>query len=257
MIVLIIQARMSSTRLPEKVLKTLLGKPMLQQQIERIYLAKHFDRVVVSTSLDPSDDPIETFCQNISVCCFRGSLEDVLDRYYQCACRYKAAHIIRITADCPLIDPEVIDQVIQTHLIQQNDYTSNVGIETFPDGLDIEIMSFKTLETAWKNAQKPSEREHVTVYIRNHSEMFKTGNIESKINRAHLRWTVDYEEDFLLVETIYKHFLSSGNPKFTSNEIYSLLEKNPVLLNINKNHQRNEGYTLSLQKDTQNQHRSQ
>jgi spore coat polysaccharide biosynthesis protein SpsF len=255
MIILIIQARLSSTRLPRKVLKILLEKPMLQQQIERIYLAKHFDRIIVATSLDPSDDPIETFCQTISACCFRGSLEDVLDRYYQCACRYKADHIIRITADCPLIDPEVIDQVTQTHLIQQNDYTSNVGIETFPDGLDIEIMSFKTLESAWKNANKSSEREHVTAYIRNHPALFKIGNLESKINRAHLRWTVDYEEDFSLVETIYKHFFSCGNTKFTSNDIYALLEKNPALLNINKNHQRNEGYALSLQKELQNQHR--
>ncbi len=248
MILLIIQARLSSTRLPGKVLKSLLDKPMLQRQIERIHFAKNFDKIVVATSNDPSDDPIEQFCKKIAVYCYRGSLDDVLDRFYQCALRHQAKHIVRITADCPLIDPEIIDQVIQEHLLQHNDYTSNVGIETYPDGLDVEILTFSALEKCWTEAKKPSEREHLTSYIRSNLSLFKTSNIESKINRAHHRWTVDHEEDFLLVETIYKHLLKD-NIRFTSNDIYLLLEKNPQMMAINKNHQRNEGYFLSLKKE--------
>jgi len=169
MIGCIIQARMSSTRLPKKVMLKIGEKPVLWYVYNRVKLSKKVNEIIIATSSDKSDDPIEKFCREENIKFFRGSLEDVLDRFYYAAKRFNFEYILRITADCPLIDREIMDKGIDLHFASsnpENTYTSNTLEYTFPDGLDIEIFSFKLLEEAWKNAKLKSEREHVTPYIR-------------------------------------------------------------------------------------------
>jgi len=243
----IIQARCSSTRLANKVLKKILDKPMLQWQVERVQLSRLIDELVIATSFEESDDDIEVLCNNLSVNVFRGSLADVLDRYYQAATLYQADIIIRITGDCPLIDSDIIDQVIAKHISSSNDYTSNIEPETFPDGLDVEVFNYQTLKNAWIYAKKKSEREHVTPYIRNNQSVTK-GTIQSATDYSHYRWTVDEEKDFEFVTQIYQKLGCNGE-YFGADKIYQLLQKQPELLAINQNITRNEGLLKSIQED--------
>src|SRR5438132_2399961 len=161
-VVAIIQARMTSSRLPGKVLADVCGKPMLYYVVTRAQQAKRLDLVVVATSNESSDDTIETFCELHRVSCFRGSKDDVLDRYYRAAERYRGDVIVRLTADCPLIDPLIIDKVVETLLPGNFDYVSNIREVTYPDGLDTEVFTQNTLNQTWREAATPSEREHVT-----------------------------------------------------------------------------------------------
>ena len=230
MILAVLQARVSSSRLPGKVLKKILGKPMLQLQLERLGRVKRLDKIVVATSREISDDPIEKLCQNLNVSCFRGSLDDVLDRYYQSALVYQPDHIVRVTGDCPLTDPVLIDDVIQFYLEENFDY---VMLEkTFPHGLDLEIFPFSVLLQTWENAELPSQREHVTLYMRN-SDKFHLGMFKGKKNLSYLRWTVDEPEDFEFVQKVY-HNLYSSKPNFTTQDILNLLKRRPDLLKINE-----------------------
>lgn len=246
-VVAIVQARCSSTRLPKKVLKEILGKPMLQHQIERIQHCQMIDQLLIATSTQTEDKHIVDLCRQLNVDCFTGSLNNVLDRYYQAAIQYQADVIVRLTGDCPLTDAGVIDQVIQNHINADNDYTSNVDPETFPDGLDVEAFSFSALKTAWLEATKNSELEHVTTYIRQHKK-FKKGAVISPVNYSHYRWTVDEENDFEFTKQIYLHLGKDGQ-YFDSAKIYQLLEKQPELLKINQNILRNEGLLTSLEKE--------
>src|SRR5208282_1417599 len=173
----IIQARMGSSRLPGKSLAEIEGRPMLWHVIQRVKRASLVDRVVVATSTAPADDVIEKMCQENGVPCYRGSENNVLDRYYHAARAEKAAQVVRITADCPLIDPELIDQVVSRFQTGDLDYASNTMVRTYPDGLDTEVFSFSALERAWHEAVKDSEREHVTPYLR--SDKFRTANVEN------------------------------------------------------------------------------
>lgn len=248
MILAILQARVSSTRLPGKVLKLLLNKPMLVRQIERIKRSKLIDMLVIATSVDPLDDLIELLCNENNMLCFRGSLSNVLDRFYQAALVYKPDHIIRLTGDCPLIDPIVIDYVVQFYLKGNFDYASNTVKPSFPDGLDVEIFSYQSLKKSWYEAELPSEKEHVTSYILAHSKLFKIGNFSNAIDLSKYRWTVDEKEDFELVTKIYEA-LYPGNAAFNTNDILNFLEKNFVLKKLNSNYRRNEGYKKSLQDD--------
>jgi len=166
MILAILQARVSSTRLPGKVLKPILGMPMLLRQIERVKQAKLIEQLLVATSDDKSDDPIEQLCRENDIACFRGSLDDVLDRFYQAAKPYQPDHIVRLTGDCPLIDPQLIDEVVVFCLSGDYDYVSNAFEPTYPDGLDVEVFRFPCLQQAWEEAELPSEREHVTLFIK-------------------------------------------------------------------------------------------
>lgn len=236
---------MSSSRLPNKVLKPILGKPMLQHQIDRIKQSKLITKIVVATSTQTSDDNIEELCQSLNIDCFRGSLDDVLDRYYQCASLYKADHISRLTADCPLTDAEIIDGVINLHIKTQSDYTSNCCQPCLPDGLDIEVLTIKSLIQSHQQAIKPSEREHVTQYIRNHSELFKLTDFQYTPDLSQLRWTVDEASDFKFITEIYKN-LYPINPLFTMQDILTLLEEKPELKTINQNIARDEGLLKSL-----------
>ncbi len=247
-ILAILQARMSSTRLPGKVLKPILGRPMLALQIERVLQSKKIDKLVVATSVDPTDDSIEALCRELSIPCFRGSLDDVLDRFYKAALNFQPKHIVRLTGDCPLIDPDILDELITFYLKGNYDYASNSREPTFPDGLDAEIFKFDVLEKAWKEAKLPSQREHVTSFIYQHPERFSLGIYKNAVDLSFHRWTVDYEEDFEFVSKIFEE-LYPKNPRFRMADILKFLELHPELVEINKKFKRNEGFERSLQLD--------
>lgn len=249
MILAVLQARFSSSRLPGKVLKDILGESMLFRQIERTLRSKKINKLIIATSTDASDDLVEKMCQEKGIDCFRGSLNDVLDRFYSAAQAIAPDHIVRLTGDCPLIDPEIIDSLVDLHFSQKNHYTSNTLRPTFPDGLDAEVVSWQALQTAWEKATLPSEREHVTPYIYNRPEVFVLGNLErAEGDLSSLRWTVDQPTDFLFVRRVYEA-LYPQNPAFTTGDILNLLHEQPELGMINYTFERNEGYAKSLKED--------
>ncbi len=246
--VAIIQARMGSTRLPGKVLKEVLGKPLLWHMVQRVLSARSIDEIVIATSDREQDKAIIALAGSIGIGSYAGSEGDVLDRYYNAALGYQADTIVRLTSDCPLIDPEWIDKVVEEYRGGQGryDYVSLSG--PFPDGLDTEVFSFRALETAWTEAILPSEREHVTPYIWKNSNLFSVGRVVYPEEHGHLRWTVDDERDFALVNSIYTRLYKS-NPNFRTQDVLHLLEKEPELLKINADTVRNEGYLKSLDQD--------
>ena len=241
----ILQARCSSNRLPGKVFKPILGEPMIARQIERLQRSQRITSLIVATSTEASDDPLEQLGGQVDVGCFRGSLDDVLDRFYQAAKAFPSEHLLRLTGDCPLAAPEVIDDCVNFHLVGKYDYTSNALEATFPDGLDVEVFRFKCLEEAWKEAHLPSEREHVTPFVYGHPERYRIGSYRQGRDLSWLRWTVDRTEDFQLIEAIY-NALYPANPAFTTADILSLLARCPELASINAGLTRNEGYFKSL-----------
>jgi len=242
----IIQARMSSTRLPGKVLLPLSDKPVLEHVIQRVRNCKLVDKVVVATTVHDSDDIIEDWCKKKNFEYYRGSLEDVLDRFYKVASQFKAENILRITADCPVIDSGIIDEVIEKYHEGNFDFYGLSG--EFPDGLDCTMFSFKALETAWKNAKLQSEREHVGPYMVNHPELFAIGGYEKFKNLAHLRLTLDDPRDYQLLSTIFKKLYDIDN-FFNHEMIINLLNESPELLKINSEIIRNEGYVKSILND--------
>ncbi|MBI5683049.1 MAG: aminotransferase class III-fold pyridoxal phosphate-dependent enzyme [Deltaproteobacteria bacterium] len=247
-ILAILQARVSSTRLPGKVLKNIINKPMLLRQIERVRRAKLIDKIIVATSLDLTDNPIEMLCKENDIAYYRGSLDDVLDRFLNAAKPYNPDHIVRLTGDCPLADPVLIDEVISYHLNGGYDYSSNTLEPTFPDGLDTEVFRYKCLEQAWKESVLPSQREHVTPFIYQQPNRFKIGNFKNTVDLSGLRWTVDEQEDFNLINKIYEG-LYPYKPNFSTADILNLLQQKPEWLTINKQFERNEGFIKSLQED--------
>jgi len=248
MILGILQARVASTRLPRKVLKEILGEPMLWRQIERLQKSKTVDALVVATSLDPGDDEIERLCRSHGVLCRRGSPEDVLDRFYQVVREFRPRHIVRLTGDCPLCDPGLIDQVTQFHLGGNYDYTTNTLEVTYPDGLDVEVMRAPALQRAHREAALKSEREHVTAFIYKHPERFRIGSFKGSSDLSRHRWTVDEAADFEFVKRIYEALYPS-NPNFSYRDILKLLEVHPEWVNLNAHIKRDEGYEISLRKD--------
>jgi len=247
-IIAIIQARISSTRLPGKVLKKIEGKTVLEHVINRTKAAKNISDVVVATTVKKEDLEIVKLCASLGISVFCGSENDVLDRYYQTARLFKANHIVRITSDCPLIDPQVIEEVIELYFKEKADYATNTMPETFPDGVDTEVFSFNTLKIAWENAKLFSEREHVTPYIRKNPNIFKLVNLKCNFSLNNKRWTIDEPIDLKFIETIYKN-LYSEDSLFEMRKILDFLKKNPKIEEINKNIIRNEGYLISLKKD--------
>lgn len=244
--VAIIQARMGSTRLPNKVLADIAGQPMLYYVVTRTQQANTLDLVVVATSDKPADDSVARFCKINDIPCFRGNEDDVLDRYYQAAQSFQADVVVRITADCPLIDPDVIDEVVRVYLDGDYDYVSNVLPPTYPDGVDVEVFSFVALADAWHKARWQSEREHVTAYIHNHAELFQIGNLTYKNDLSNLRWTVDELQDLEFVRAVYNYF---GDTLFRMSDVLTLLKDKPKLMTINMGIQRDEGYEKSLRED--------
>ncbi|CDG81589.1 cytidylyltransferase domain-containing protein [Janthinobacterium agaricidamnosum] len=248
MILAILQARVSSSRLPGKVLKPLLGVPMLIRQIERLRGVSRIDQLLVATSNESSDDAIEELCRAHGVACFRGDLNDVLERFHQAAQTAAPEHIVRLTADCPLTDAALIDQVIEFYLDGDYDYASNSLEATYPDGLDVEIFRASCLEQAWQEARLPSQREHVTPFINQQPQRYKIGLYRGATDLSHLRWTVDEPKDFELVTMIYEA-LYPDNSRFSMQDVLSLLERRPELADWNTMHERNEGYQKSLDAD--------
>ena len=248
MINAILQARFSSSRLPGKVLKPVLGKPMLLHQIERLSKVAGIDRLIVATSQEPSDLPIVELCQEHHIDCFQGDLGDVLDRFYHCAEIYPAEHIVRLTGDCPLVDPQIIDELITFHLDGGFDYSSNCIEPTLPDGLDAEIMRLSSLETAWREAQLPSEREHVTPYLYNNPHIFHCGSYRYHENLSALRWTVDEASDFEFITKVYER-LYEKNSSFSMMDILQLMQDDSTLQDINSSIARNQGLLKSLAED--------
>lgn len=249
LVVAIVQARTSSSRLPGKVLRPILGTPMILHELERLRHCKTLGKIVLATSIDTSDDALAATVQDAGWDVYRGSLDDVLDRYVQCASLYGADHVVRITGDCPLIDPEVVDTVVTAHLTHGNDYTSNtLRRVTYPDGLDTEVMTAEALRKSGREARLASEREHVTQYLIKHPELFRQENIASVEDLSNERWTVDEPEDFAFVTCIYEA-LYPENPAFGMADVLAYLVAHPACRHMNAAFERNEGLAKSLRED--------
>ena len=233
-VVAIIQARMGSTRLPGKVMMDLAGEPMLVRVVNRVCRASELDEVIVATTTIPDDDRIVDLCRERGWPVFRGSEQDVLDRYYHVAVAHGAEAVVRITSDCPLIEPEIIDTVVLEFLSRYPDIdcVSNGIKRSYPRGLDMSIMSFHALERAWIEDRNPAWREHVTQYIIRNPNLFRVRGVENDIDYSYMRWTVDTPEDLAFIRRIYDHF---KNDEFNWKEVILLLERNPEWLKINKN----------------------
>jgi len=243
----VIQARMGSSRLGGKVLMNIENKnPLLHFVINQLKYSKLIDRIIIATTSLPEDDVILKMANEIKVQTFRGSPKDLLDRYYQCAKEFSLSNIVRITSDNPLIDPTLVDQVVEKYLEGSFDYVTNVIPRTFPQGTEAEIFSFTALEKAWNEAKKPSEREHVTPYFYNNPEKFKIFKITHHENLSKLRWTVDRKPDLELVRSIVSKIQKRP---ILMNDIIALLENEPKLINHNKDYVMNEGYLKSLEED--------
>lgn len=229
----IIQARIGSTRLPKKIFLPLSGRPILWHVYQRVKKSKLIDDVVIATTDLPEDDLVEKFCIENKINYFRGSSDDVLSRYYFTAKSFQSDIIVRITSDCPLIDSNVIDEIIKLFISENADYASNVLERTFPRGYDTEVFSFSVLEKTFFEAKEKFEREHVTPFIYNHPEIFKL--VSYKINKDYssLRLTIDTQEDYNLIKIIYDSLFDSNN-FFNLNDVINFLNNNPELIKINQ-----------------------
>ena len=242
-VVAIVQARMSSTRLPGKVLANIAGHPMLGHVLQRLRHARCVNQIVIATSSNPADDAIANFCELEHACCFRGSESDVLDRYYRAAQTCSADVVVRVTADCPLIDAAVVDKAVSCFLDGKYDYVSNAMRYTYPDGLDTEVFSSAALERAWREATKLSDREHVTPYLR--AGKFRVSNVENEeVIPANLRWTVDEPSDLEFVRRVFAAF--AGSEYFGMREVLNFLNQNAAVQALNSSVPSNEGYCRSL-----------
>jgi spore coat polysaccharide biosynthesis protein SpsF len=230
----IVQARLGSTRLPGKILKDLSGRPMLWHVINRLSGSRYINQTVIATTILSEDDPVQSFCEENNFSFYRGSPENVLSRYYEAAVKYEADIIIRITSDCPVIDPAVVDKIAYKFLTDTPDYISNCIIRTFPRGLDTEIFSFKALEKAYLEAKLQHELEHVTPYIYRHPEIFSIKNFTNDKDLSFHRWTVDTREDFHLIRKIYEE-LYHKKELFLLDDILNLFDIQPDLVRINQN----------------------
>ncbi|HTM10432.1 MAG TPA: aminotransferase class III-fold pyridoxal phosphate-dependent enzyme [Verrucomicrobiae bacterium] len=245
-IVAIVQARMGASRFPGKVLQQIEGRPMLWHVVDRVRRSTLVDHVIVATSDNSLDQPVAEFCTTAAIDCFRGSERDVLDRYYRAAKQCAADVVVRITADCPLIDPEIIDNVVKTYVEDGCDYATNTLGTSYPDGLDVEVFSFDALDKAWHDATLPADREHVTSYIIN-SGVFRLVDVPSGVDAlGRLRWTVDHAIDLEFVRAVYARLWPSKGHDFGYREVLRLLDEEPSLTAINLGAIRNEGYYRSL-----------
>lgn len=230
--VAIVQARTGSTRLPGKVLLPLLGEPMLTRVMRRAARADTLDAVVVATTTDPSDDPIVALAERNDWPVARGSIDDLLDRYVRAARRFEADVIVRITSDCPLVDPGVINATVDAYHAGDFDYTSNaLEPRTFPRGLDVEVVSRFALERAWEQDDDPAWREHATPFIYRHPERFRIGRVTSPDDHSEQRWSVDTAEDYELVRRIYEHI---GRDDFSWRDALAVVDAHPDWRDLNR-----------------------
>lgn len=231
---IIIQARMGSTRLPGKILKPILGRPLLSLLLERVRRVHAMHSLIIATTTKPEDDIFESFCKEENVAIFRGSEENVLNRYYQAALKSQAETIVRITSDCPLIDPAIIDQALLLYAVNSNcvDYVSNTLKRTFPRGMDVEVFSFEALKKAEEETKELFEKEHVTPYIYQHPDLFRLINFTHEPDLSNYRLTVDTNEDLMLITKIYEA-LYAKNRQFTMQDIIKNFDTHPEWININ------------------------
>lgn len=232
MILAILQARMSSRRLPRKVLKPILGEPMILRHIERLRRSRRIERLVLATSLDASDDGLAAVVAKAGIEISRGSLNDVLDRFIKAAAPYRPDWVVRLTGDCPLADPDVIDRVIEATISADADYGSNTLEPTYPHGLDVEVIRGAVLEAIAHEPGTPADREHVTLGIYRRPDRFRLHSVKQENDLSELRWTVDEPQDFELVTRIYQA-LYPGNPEFTTADVLELVRRQPELRSIN------------------------
>lgn len=236
-IVAIVQARMGSTRLPGKVLKEIQGKPMLWYVVERTKKAKTVDQVVVATTTDPGDESVSSFCKAQGYPVYCGSVQDVLDRYYQAAKEYHADIVVRITSDCPLVDPGLIDTTINALFEHDVDFAANrlppPFTRTYPIGLDVEACTFAALEKAWHEATSQHEREHVMPYLYEKEGRFKVWKVNNPVDYGKLRWTVDTLADLEVIRKVFAHF--SGRIDFKWQDVLNLFHQEPDLFRNNQN----------------------
>lgn len=243
--VAIVQARMGASRLPGKVLADLCGQPMLQRLLDRVRAADGIDEIVVATTTQPPDDELVAWLRARGIAYFRGSEQDVLDRFYQCARQHAADVIVRVTADDPLKDPGLIAAAIRACTSSESiDYCSNSLVASYPEGLDIEVVRSRALERAHREATKLSDREHVTPYIWRHPQLFRLHSLQYERNLADWRWTVDKPADLEFMRAVFGHF---ADPLVPFTQVIAWLERNPAVRAINAGTQRNEGYLKSLE----------
>jgi spore coat polysaccharide biosynthesis protein SpsF len=232
--VIIVQARMTSTRLPGKVLKAVLGKPLLEYQWERLRKVSQVDEIIIATTTNDTDRPIVEFCETRGIACFRGSEQDVLSRYYEAATKAQADVVVRVTSDCPMIDPEIVETAISEFLSYGDacDYLSNTVKRSYPRGLDVEVMSFVALEAAGHAARKQGDREHVTSYIYTHPAIFQVRQLVGEEDLTEHRWTVDEPADLELISMMLEA-LYPVTPNFRLADCLDLLDRHPTWKNIN------------------------
>ena len=233
--VAIIQARMGSSRLPGKVLLEVAGQPMLAHVVRRTRQAATLDAVVVATTTEPGDDPLEAYCRSQEILFYRGHPHDVLDRYYQAARKFEADTIVRLTADCPLIDPAVVDHTVEQFRANRVDFAANrlppPWHRTYPIGLDTEVCSFVSLAQAWREAKKPYQREHVMPYLYEKPGRFEVLLVDHEPDHGHYRWTVDTAQDLALVREIFARF--APDVDFSWHDVLALFDREPALAEIN------------------------
>jgi spore coat polysaccharide biosynthesis protein SpsF len=246
MIVAVVQARVSSSRLPGKVLLPILGRPMLAVQLERITRARRPDRIVVATSTEPADDAVAAVADAAGVETYRGPLDDVLARVHGAS--IGADHAVRLTADCPLTDPAMIDRVVDAHLETGADFTSNAWVRTFPDGLDVEVMRTSALALAHFEARLPSEREHVTSFLDQNPERFRLHAVTGAPDLSNLRWVVEREEDLTVVRAVFER-LYPVDPAFGMAAVLALAEREPAIFAANAALDPHEGLRRSQARD--------
>lgn len=236
-IVIVVQARMSSSRLPGKVMMPIMGKSLLAQMIRRLLMIRHTATVVVATSTDPEDDIIEQEAHKLKVACYRGSLDNLLDRHYQVGRLYNAELVLKIPSDCPLIDPRVIDQTLSYYFDHkgQFDYVGNLHPATWPDGNDVEVMTMDCLTRAWENASRQMELEHTTPYIWENPDQFRIGNLAWETgldySMSH-RFTIDYEADYQFIKRVFEELYPKAED-FSCQDILDLLEQKPEIYELN------------------------
>lgn len=236
-VVVVIQARMASTRLPAKILLPLNGKPLLERLVERVRAAAAVDEIVIATTTNPEDDVIRQLGKNIGIPVFSGHPSDLLDRHYHAGLSRHAVAVVKIPSDCPLIDPRVIDRVVRHYRYRQDaDFVSNLHPATYPDGNDVEIIPMRVLEQAWREATRPLEREHTTPFIWDQPERFRIANVEWETGLDYSmthRFTIDYPEDHAFVDAVYRELHEENTPPFSLQDILDLLERRPDILRLN------------------------
>jgi spore coat polysaccharide biosynthesis protein SpsF len=231
-ILAVVQARLSSTRLPGKVLAPVLGRPMILRQLERLARSSRIDQLVVATSTDRSDDPLAELLESENVVYRRGSLTNVADRFLQVAREFTPDSIVRLTADCPLADPAVIDTIIEAHVSSGADYTSNVLERTYPQGLDAECVTLAAFERLLASPLTDAEREHVTLGVYSRPDDYRLQSVTQEVDRSNLRWTVDLPEDLAFVRVVYEA-LYDGNPEFDQENLVDYLASHPEINRTN------------------------